>query len=175
MLNMTLRLSRPDKNTLVLRLPYTFRLILALAAVALLVGMIGREGFAVVPFIVILLLAAAASYMERWRFSLADGEVRYRVGLPFAYRQERYPISEVEALGLNEFTKGRLFESGGEEPGNDTGPRLRPFKRRYVRLSLFLITGDELDIETQPARGGRDVGDRAEEICRFIGKPLRRE
>lgn len=174
MLNMTLRLVRPDENSLLLRLPHPFRVIIGVTAGALLIGMIGREGFAVVPFLVILILAALASYQERWSFYRGDS-VRYRVGLAFLHRQEHYSIDEVEALGVTEFTKGKMYDSGEEARGGESGPRLRPFKRRYVRLSLILTSGEELDIETQPARGGRDLGERAEEISTFIGKPLQRE
>lgn len=178
MFNMTLQLSRSDSETMVLRLPRLFRLIIGVAAVGLFVGMLSREGFALIPFLVILLMAAAASYIERWTFSRTEGRVTYRIGLPFAHRTESYALSEIEAVEVSEFTKGKLFENGKEEeaPGAETsGPRLRPFKRRYVRLSLLLSDGDELDIETQPVRGGRHLGDRAEEISRFIGKPIRKE
>jgi hypothetical protein len=178
MLNMTLQLSRPDAHTMVLRLPRLFRLIIGVAASGLFIGMLSREGFALAPFIVILLMGAAASYIERWTFSLREGTVTYRIGLPFAHRRESYDLAEVEALGVHEFTKGKLFQNGEENEARSaatSGPRLRPFKRRYVRLSLFLTDGEELDIETQPVRGGRDLGDRAEELSRFIGKPIRKE
>jgi hypothetical protein len=177
MLNMTLRLVRPDSETMVLRLPLPFRVIIGVAAGGLLLGMVSREGFSTVPFIVILLMAAAASYIERWTFSRAEGTVTYRIGLPFAHRKESYSLKDVEALAVKEFTKGRLFQDGEDEQSaaESAGPRLRAFKRRYVRLSLFLRDGEELDIETQPVRGGRDFTERAEELSRFIGKPLRRE
>ncbi|MFP4409201.1 MAG: hypothetical protein ACOC47_07185 [Alkalispirochaetaceae bacterium] len=178
MLNMTLRLTRPDDRTIVLRLPRLFRLIIGVAAGGLLIGMVDREGFAVAPFIVILLMGAAASYIERWTFSLREGTVTYRIGLPFAHRKESHPFSEIEAVGVSEFTKGKLFQHVGErEAGGAEGsrPHMGLFKRRYVRLSLYLSEGEELDIETQPVRGGRDLGERAEELSRFIGKPLRRE
>lgn len=175
MLDISLRMSSPDSKTLVLRLPRLFRVIIGAAALGLFVGMVGREGFALVPFIVILLMAAAASYIERWTFSLREGCVTYRIGLPFAHRTELYDLSDIEAVGVDEFTKGKLLKNGQESEARSAesfGPRLRPFKRRYVRLSLLLSDGDELDIETQPVRGGRHLGDRAEEISRFIGKPL---
>lgn len=177
MLNMTLRLVRPDSETMTLRLPLPFRLIIGAAAAGLLVGTVSSEGFATVPFIVILLMAAAASYIERWTFSRREGTVTYRIGLPFAHRKECYPLREIEALEVKEFTKGRLFQEGHEDKSaaESSGPRLRAFRRRYVRLSLFLRDGEELDIETQPVRGGRDFTERAEELSRFIGKPLRRE
>lgn len=177
MLNLTLKLVRPDSQTMTLRLPVPFRLIIGVAAAGLLVGMVSSEGFATGPFIVILLMAAAASYIERWTFSRQEGTVTYRIGLPFAHRKESYPLEEIEALAVKEFTKGKLFHDGNEErsAAESSGPRLRAFKRRYVRLSLSLRDGEKLDIETQPVRGGRDFTERAEELSRFIGKPLRRE
>ena len=177
MLNMTLKLTRPDSRTMVLRLPYLFRIILAVTAGGLFVGMLGREGFALVPFIVILLLLVGASYIERWTFSLADGAVIYQIGLAFAHRREEYPLEDISGLGVKVFTKGRFFEeSDGEaESFGGEGFRFRPFRRRHVRLSLFLENGEELDIETQPTRGGQNVGDRAQEIASFIGKPLQEE
>lgn len=175
MLNMTLRFTRPDARTIVLRLPYLFRIIIGGAAAALFVGMLTREGFALAPFIVILLMAAAASYIERWTFSAADGSIRYQIGLPVLQRTERYGFEEVEAVGLRQFTKGKVFDSDRESAGNRESGRGGILSRSYVRVSLFLTDGDELDIETQPVRGGRDVGEQAEKIANLLGKPLREE
>lgn len=100
-------------------------------------------------------------YEDRWTFDRAAGRVRNRFGTVFLARRTEFPMTELELIGVDRFTRGRL----GEEPAAParsamTGdsplagtlrPRRRWGEQRIVRLLAVDRAGGVHVLDAGPA------------------------
>jgi len=97
----------------------------------------------VVAGLVALTMLFGLIYEDRWTFDRAAGKIENRFGtLPLARRRE-FPMADLDAIGIERFTRGRLIEpdepsaraetAGTLRLAEGTRPRRRP-GRRIVRL-----------------------------------------
>lgn len=108
--------SRPD-GRLSLTIPLWYRLLLAAIGALILAAMLaspateGRRVFVPQNALALIIMGLAflgAAYRERWLFDKAADSVVHQVGLVFAHGNRRLRMSDLEALVVERFVKGRL-------------------------------------------------------------------
>jgi hypothetical protein len=149
---LTLHERRPER--LVLTLPAAHRIVFgilsALSVFILCFGVLYEGEPTVltsrntVAGLLVLTMVFGLVYEDRWTFDRAAGRVEYRFGTLLFARRRGFPMADLERIGLERFTRGRLAEeapqaapaaaSGGLPLTEGLKPRRRWTQRRYVRL-----------------------------------------
>ncbi|GAB1484214.1 hypothetical protein MASR2M78_30320 [Treponema sp.] len=114
-----LSLRRKEDGSLVLSFPLLARLIIILVGLALIAASLIPEeagaplrGLGIGGYIVLIIVALASLYEERWLLDPARQELRFRFGLFFLARSVVLPFEEIEGIELERFYKGKA-------PGTD--------------------------------------------------------
>jgi hypothetical protein len=112
-------------------------------------------------------------YEDRWTFDRTAGRVENRFGTLFFARRTRFPMADLERIGIERFTRGRLVEESATPPraapsgGSGVAEGLRQ-RRRAGRQSIVRLLAVD--------RGGEvhvlDVGP-AHRLAQFRGQGLR--
>ncbi len=122
-------------------------------------------------------------YEERWTFDHAAGRVENRFGTVFLARRKGFPMADLERVGLERFTRGRLADepsSTGRASGDgdrSAGPfsgALRPSRRRWgeqriVRLVAVDRAGEVHVLDAGPVHKLAQFRGRAMRIAEFCG------
>jgi hypothetical protein len=138
-----------------------------------------------VAWILAIIMLLGLLYEERWTFDRAAGRVENRFGLVFLARRKVFPLADLERVGLERFTRGRIAD---EPPGpggassNAAGNRsaepfstaLRPSRRRWgeqriVRLVAVARAGDVHVLDAGPVHKLPQFRGRAMRIAEFCG------
>jgi hypothetical protein len=165
---LTLRERKPGR--LVLALPASHRvvfgLLTALSVFILCSGVLFEGELTVllprntVAGFLALAMAFGLVYEDRWTFDRAAGRVENRFGTLFLARRTGFPMAELERIGLERFTRGRLVEEETPPAGSPLPPgasfagSLRPRRRwgqRIVRLVAVDRAGEVRVLDAGPA------------------------
>lgn len=129
-----------------LRLAYA-----AIAAIAILSAAVSypERGFPIPESILFALCALAACYEERWSFDRDSSVLTFSHGILFCARKKKYPFGEIAGIGVDTFDKG--FRKTG-----------------YTRVSVVLVNGDELVIDSMPTKKAASLIGKANELERLF-------
>ena len=97
-----------------------------------------------VAILLVLVMVFGLVYEDRWTFDRAAGRVQNRFGALFLARRTGFPMSDLESVGVDRFTRGRLVdETPAQDPAASDGgsflargfrPRRRWGEQRVIRL-----------------------------------------
>jgi hypothetical protein len=131
-----------------------------------------------VAWILVVVMLLGLVYEERWTFDRAAGRVENRFGTVFLARRKGFPIADLERIGLDRFTRGRLAEgppgTDGERAAGPLSGALRPSRRRWgeqriVRLVAVDRTGEVHVLDAGPVHQLPRFRNRAMRIAEFCG------
>jgi hypothetical protein len=203
--NLVLRERGPQRLELALSPVHrvAFAVLSALAVFILLTGVLFEGETTVflarnaVAWILVLVMLFGLLYEDRWTFDLAAGRVENRFGTVVLARRTGFALADLERIGLDRFTRGRLgtAEGDGADPGapagdsaspgvagatdaaRATGPFggiLRSSRRRWggeriVRLVAVDRTGEVHVLDVAPVHRLAQFRSRGLRIARFCG------
>lgn len=161
-------LSKPDPHRLVYGFPAWYRIAMGVVLAVLAAGL-GAAGGApgAGAWTVLVLVAVAGLYEDRWEF---DGEaevVRHRTGLVFAARARVFPFASVERFVLIPFGPAHVFKEG-----KDPSLAGRLVAKGRVDLAMECADGRRIFLDRHPAREAARLRAQAEQIAALCGKPL---
>ncbi|OHD73478.1 MAG: hypothetical protein A2177_13235 [Spirochaetes bacterium RBG_13_68_11] len=183
--SLSLRERGPDR--LVLALPaghrVVFGLLTALAVFILCSGVLFEgEPTVLLPRntvagFLVLVMAFGLVYEDRWTFDRAAGRVDNRFGTLFLARRSGFPMADLERIGVDRFTRGRLIEEapdrtaapGGSFLAGTLRPRRRWTQPRIVRLVAVDRTGEVHVLDVGPAHRQMQFRSRGLRIAGFCG------
>lgn len=142
-----------------------------------------------VAWILAIIMLLGLLYEERWTFDRGAGRVENRFGTVFLARRKGFPMADLERIGLERFTRGRLVDepsgpggtsvdAAGDRSGSrSTGPfsgALRPPRRRWgeqriVRLVAVDRGGEVHVLDAGPVHKLAQFRGRAMRIAEFCG------
>ena len=131
-----------------------------------------------VAWILAIVMLLGLLYEERWTFDRAAGRVGTRFGMVFLARRKAFAIADLERIGLERFTRGRLVDAAAGADGERTpGPfsgALRPSRRRWgeqriVRLVAVDRSGEVHVLDAGPVHQLARFRARAMRIAEFCG------
>jgi len=137
-----------------------------------------------VAWILAVIMLFGLLYEERWTFDRAAGRVENRFGLVFLARRKAFPMADLERVGLDRFTRGRLADEPAGSAAADgamgrrsDGPfsaALRPSRRRWgeqriVRLVAVDRAGEVHVLDAGPVYQLARFRTRAMRIAEFCG------
>jgi len=142
---LTLYERRPGRLVLALSAVHriVFGVLSALAAFILCFGvlfegeptiLLGRNALAMVLALTMLF---GLVYEDRWTFDRAAGRVENRFGTLFLARRTGFPMADLERIGIERFTRGRLVETP-EPTASGLAEGLRP-RRRWGRQAIVRL------------------------------------
>jgi hypothetical protein len=126
--------------------------------------------------LLVLAMVFGLVYEDRWTFDRSAGRVENRFGTLFLARRTGFPMADLERIGIERFTRGRLVE----EPANDResaggrsplaeGLRQRRWGQRFVRLVAVDRAGMVHVLELGPAHRLAQFRGRGLRIAGFCG------
>jgi hypothetical protein len=181
----TLRERGPDR--LVLAVPVLHRVLfglLTVLAVFILCAGVLFEGEPTVllprntvAWLVVLVTVFGLVYEDRWTFDRAAGRVESRFGVVFLARRTALPLADLERIGLERFTRGRLVEPAPDPAASAGGsflaPGFRPRRRwgeqRVIRLVAVDRGGAVRVLDVGPAHRQEQFRNRGLRIAGFCG------
>jgi hypothetical protein len=138
-----------------------------------------------VAWILAIVMALGLLYEERWTFDRAAGRVENRFGTVVLARRTSFPLADLERIGLERFTRGRLSDGpagtaadgASAEGGRSAGPfsgALRPSRRRWgdqrvLRLVAVDRDGEVHVLDAGPVHRIAQYRARALRIATFCG------
>jgi hypothetical protein len=140
-----------------------------------------------VAWILAIIMLLGLLYEERWTFDRAAARVENRFGLVFLARRKVFPLADLERIGLERFTRGRLSDeapghgaggtsanAAGDQSAGPFSGALRPSRRRWgeqriVRLVAVARAGDVHVLDAGPAHKLPQFRGRAMRIAEFCG------
>jgi hypothetical protein len=156
---------RRSGYTLVYGIPIWYRVLASTLALMLLISAISSGGLGILGTILLGIALFAALYDERWVFDGNAGRCTCRIGLIFAAKGPSFPFSEVAALKIDLFMKGRLDQSA-------PAPEEKLPPGSQVRLIIETKAGESYMIESVPVRRRPLLTASATEIAATLGIPL---
>jgi len=118
-------------------------------------------------------------YEDRWTFDRAAGRVENRFGVLFLARRTGFPMADLESLGVDRFTRGRLVEetpapdpttsAGGSFLAGGFRPRRRWGEQRVIRLLAVDRGGRVRVLDAGPAHRREQFRSRGLRIAGFCG------
>lgn len=169
--------SRSD-GRLSLTIPLWYRLLLAAIGALILVALVvspateERRIFApqnTLALIITGLALLGAMYRERWIFDKAADSVIHQFGLVFAHGNRRLRMSELGAVVVERFVKGRLDAPSGVPSG--TPARRSPAHSPMLALSLRAADGRLHRLESYAASQGPRLESVAGALSAYCGLP----
>jgi hypothetical protein len=124
-------LRKRKDGSLVLDFPIWFRVALAIIAAVMTALMIWSRRIFVLPLVFAVVTALGALYTQGFLVHPERGVVTRRHGLVFLAQSTSYPISTVEAVVLERFSRGMTLRAD------------------YVRLKLRFVDKNELVLDVQ--------------------------
>jgi hypothetical protein len=133
-----------------------------------------------VAWIIAIVMLLGLLYEERWTFDRAAGRVGNRFGTVFLARREVFSMADLERIGLDRFTRGRLADgpsgpgAAGDRSGGPFSGALRPTRRRWgeqriVRLVAVDRAGEVHVLDAGPLHKLAQFRARAMRIAEFCG------
>jgi hypothetical protein len=185
--SLSLRERGPDR--LVLAVPVLHRVffgLLTVLAVFILCSGVLFEGEPTVLLprntvagLLVLATAFGLVYEDRWTFDRAAGRVENRFGVVFLARRTAYPMADLERIGIERFTRGRLAEATpAPDPTASAGesflaggfrPRRRWGEQRVLRLVAVDRAGVVHVLDMGPAHRLVQFRSRGLRIAGFCG------
>jgi hypothetical protein len=138
-----------------------------------------------VAWILAIVMLLGLLYEERWTFDRAAGRVGNRFGTVLLARRNVFPMANLERIGLERFTRGRLTAEpsspgaggtagDGERAAGPFSGALRPSRRRFgeqriVRLIAVDRAGEVHVLDAGPVHKLAQFRSRAMRIAEFCG------
>lgn len=143
----------------------------------------------VVAWILVAVMLFGLIYEDRWSFDRAAGRVENRFGVVFLARRRGFPMADLEHVGLERFTRGRLGPEGPDGTAGDAGRdgvadaaraagpfggALRPARRRWGELKIVRLVavdraGEVHVLDAGPAHRLAQFRNRGLRIAAFCG------
>jgi hypothetical protein len=129
--------------------------------------------------LLVLAMAFGLVYEDRWTFDRSSGRVENRFGTLFLARRTGFPMADLEHIGVDRFTRGRLVEEtpspdrtaapGGPFLAGALRPRRRWGEQRIVRIVAVDRTGEVRVLDLGPAHQLAKFRNRGLRIAGFCG------
>ncbi len=129
--------------------------------------------------LLVLAMVFGLVYEDRWTFDRARGRVENRFGTLLLARRTAFPLTELERIGIERFTRGRLGKEPatlaeaampGDSPLAGTlRPRRRWGEQRFVRLVAVDRAGEVHVLDVGPASRLAQFRARGLRIAGFCG------
>jgi hypothetical protein len=131
--------------------------------------------------LLVLTMVFGLAYEDRWTFDRAAGRVENRFGTLLLARRRGFPMAELERIGIERFTRGRLAEespprahvraevSGSSALAEGLRLRRRWTQPRIVRLVAVDRTGEVHVLDVGPAHRQELFRNRGLRIAGFCG------
>lgn len=168
MLFFNLKLIRKTDSLFILTIPLYTRIIILFFALAVASTFALDPGFALLPFIITIILLVTALYEEYWSFDGDKKEVISRFGLVILSRKTVVNFKQIEKIQLEGFVRGSLTQ----KPEADDTKKKKFFQTEYFKLSLLNSVQGELTINTVKGRQRDKLLECARQIADLCGKPL---
>jgi hypothetical protein len=183
--SLSLRERGPDR--LVLAVPVLHRVffgLLAVLAVFILCAGVLFEGEPTVLLprntvagLLVLATVFGLVYEDRWTFDRVLGRAENRFGVVVLARRTAFPLADLERIGIERFTRGRLVEPAPDPAASAGGsflavgfrPRRRWGEQRVLRLVAVDRTGEVHVLDMGPAHRQEQFRNRGLRIAGFCG------
>ena len=165
--------NRPD-GSLELHLPISFRILFAVLAAVVGLGMIGAPQIGLFPTIVLLVLVLGALYEERWHFDPNTNTVTSWHGLLVANKARQWSFADIEAVNSAFYLRGSVPGSAPPEE-NEThtyGGGRRFFQRPQLKYGLILKSGEIVRIEIRRVRDSEKKDYLPNRVSEVLGVPV---
>ena len=133
----------------------------------------------ITAWILAIVMLLGLLYEDRWTFDRAAGRVENRFGTVFLARRKTFPMKDLERIGLDRFTRGRLADEprgpgtdgasaeGGRSAWSFSGA-LRPSRRRWGEQRIVRLVA----VDRAGAIHVLDAGS-AHKLAQFRGRAMR--
>lgn len=159
MFNMNFKLKKRKDGSLILVMPVWFRIMFLFIAVLLAAGIFATEPGSTrqwIPILIMLACIAGSLYEEKWIFDKSSNKIEYHSGIMFISRKKSFKFEEVE-----------VFKITGEFHSANEG-KLNRLRKKMVKFSLILNSGDVLDIDITSGRTTSiELKEKAERIAAY--------
>jgi hypothetical protein len=132
-----------------------------------------------VAVLLVLTMVFGLVYEDRWTFDRAAGRVENRFGTLLLARRSGFPMADLERIGIERFTRGRLVEvsaqparaatPAGAPPAGGLRPPRRWTQPRIVRLVAVDRRGEVHVLDMGPAHRQVQFRNRGLRIAGFCG------
>lgn len=164
MFNMSFILKKRKDGSLALTLPIWFRIIFLFIAFLLAAGIYATGPGSArqwIPILIMLACIAGSLYEEKWVFDKSGDKIEYHSGIILISRKKIYKIEEAE-----------VFKITGDFHRTNEG-KLNRLRKKMVKFSLILNSGDVLDIDITTGRTvSIELKGKAERIAAYCGVEL---
>jgi hypothetical protein len=161
---MNFKLKKRKDGSLILILPIWFRIMFLFIAALLAAGIYAVGPGSIrqwIPILIMLACIAGALYEEKWIFDKSGNKIEYHSGIMFISRKKSYKLEEVE-----------VFKITGDFHKANEG-RLNRLRKKMIKFSLILNSGDVLDIDITTGRTvSIELREKAERIAAHCGVVL---
>jgi hypothetical protein len=156
---MSFILKEKRDGTLVLVLPVWFRVLFLFIVLLLAAGVIvsgpGASG-QWLPVLIILACTWGALYEERWNFNKEKSKIEYVTGIVILNKKKIYSLKD-----------SVIFKVSGDFQESTEG-KLGRLKKRMVKFSLILNSGEVLDIDIVTGKtGSEELREKAKKIADY--------
>lgn len=183
-MELPLRLRRTKNGRLVYSIPLWYRICMAALALVVAGSILTLPGRpAPLAWIILVIVALAGLYEERWSFDAEARRVSHRSGLLFAARTLRIPFDEVEEFRLLAHVRGTIPGSEDERERNiaalaagrpdDSSKKRSSFKKPYILIVFDASDGRRYVLDRMGARSAARLRYVTAQIAEHCGKPFR--
>ena len=163
-LDLSLRKKQVSEDIISFAPGISFRIVFAIIAGFVFLGM-GLTGvFSTVPFIFALVCFIVTLYNEQWLFNRKTGKIEHRFGLLPFYKRNRIDFKEVSSFEFVTFIRGSV--------SNSSRKRQTLFQKTIFRFSLITDSGKQVVIETGNLTRRYNLQAELQQIADFCSKPF---
>lgn len=178
MMELKLRPRTLADGSLVLELGNGFRVLFAVLAGVVALGMVTARAVAPVPLAALVLLSVGAMYMERWHVDVGAAVVTAQLGLLPLHRTRRWAIGDLEAVEFTHYRAGSIPGSPQPDPAQpdtslDSSRGARVFRRHFLVYNLATRDGSAVRVEVRRIRNWEEDRAVPERLAAALNVPLR--
>jgi hypothetical protein len=173
-------LSERRDGALVVSVPTAYRIVTAVVLAVLALALLpGPNPPGAIGWIVLIFVALAVLYEDRWIIDPSAGRILHRTGLVFLARRTSILLGDVARLRVAPFVRGTVPGSAEEAEENaaalagdrpdDSGRRRLSPKRRYLSILIETTDGTRYFVDANSARRAGALKARASRIAAACG------
>jgi hypothetical protein len=163
-LDLSLRKKQVSEEIITFAPGLTFRIVFAIIAGFVLLGMGITGVFSTVPFIFALVCILVTVYNEQWLFDKKRGIIEHRFGLLPLFKRKTIAFTDVASFEYVTFLRGSISSS--------TQRKQSLFQKTIFRFSVVTQSGDKVVIETGNVNRRYNLQSELQQIAEFCSVPL---